>query len=305
LAVLFEAVLFAFVARTVTRPLDNLVAGVKALAAGDFTYSITPRGSTELVELSTSFAQMRDKLFALQQQRIDAERVAALARAASSISHDLRHYLAAIVANAEFLYEADELKLKKDEIYEEIRTAATQMTDLIDSLRELSSQHSAITPTPTRIDQVIRRAIEAIHARPEFRTSDICLQVSDDLEGMFDSKKLERVFFNLILNACEASQGSDGTVKIGAKSTGEDFEVRVTDSGPGIPECIRDTLFDPFVSYGKPNGTGLGLAIVSKIVQDHSGSVSIEQTSERGTTVLVRLPLSQQPATQSVKSALT
>ncbi|HEY4977861.1 MAG TPA: HAMP domain-containing protein, partial [Candidatus Acidoferrum sp.] len=65
LAVLFGALLFGFVARTVTRPLDNLVAGVKALAAGDFTYSITPQGSTELVELSTSFAQMRGQLLAL------------------------------------------------------------------------------------------------------------------------------------------------------------------------------------------------------------------------------------------------
>jgi len=305
LAVLFEAVLFAFVARTVTRPLDNLVAGVKALADGDFTYSIKPRGSTELVELSTSFAQMRGQLLALQQQRIDAERVAALARAASSISHDLRHYLAAIVANAEFLYEADELKLKKDEIYEEIKTAATQMTDLIDSLRELSYQRNAISPTRTRIDQVIRRAIEAIHARPEFRYSNIVLSAPEDLEGMFDSKKLERVFVNLILNACEASLGLDAPIRITAKNTGQGFEIRITDGAPGIPECIRDTLFDPFVSYGKPNGTGLGLAIVSKIVQDHSGSVSIEQTSERGTTVLVRLPFSYQPATHGVESVFT
>ncbi len=305
LAVLFEAVLFAFVARTVTRPLDNLVAGVKALADGDFTYSIKPRGSTELVELSTSFAQMRGQLLALQQQRIDAERVAALARAASSISHDLRHYLAAIVANAEFLYEADELKLKKDEIYEEIKTAATQMTDLIDSLRELSYQRNAISPTRTRIDQVIRRAIEAIHARPEFRYSNIVLSAPEDLEGMFDPKKLERVFVNLILNACEASLGLDAPIRITAKNTGQGFEIRITDGAPGIPECIRDTLFDPFVSYGKPNGTGLGLAIVSKIVQDHSGSVSIEQTSERGTTVLVRLPFSYQPATHGVESVFT
>jgi signal transduction histidine kinase len=302
LAVLFEALLFAFVARTVTRPLDNLVSGVKALAAGDFAYSITPRGSTELVELSTSFAQMRGQLLTLQQQRIDTERVAALARAASSISHDLRHYLAAIVANAEFLYEADELKLKKDEIYEEIQTAATQMTDLIDSLRELSYQRNAITPTRTRIDHVIRRAIEAIHGRPEFRNSNIAVFAPEELEGMFDSKKLERVFFNLILNACEASQRLDGTITIIAKNTGKILEVRITDDGPGIPEPVRATLFDPFVSYGKPNGTGLGLAIVSKIVQDHSGSVCIEETSERGTTMLVRLPSSQEHVTPEVKT---
>jgi signal transduction histidine kinase len=294
LAVLFGAILFGFVARTITHPLDNLVAGVKALAAGDFTYSITPRGSMELVELSTSFAQMRGQLLALQQQRIESERIAALARAASSISHDLRHYLAAVVANAEFLYEADELKLKKDEIYEEIKTAANQMTDLIDSLRELSYQRSAITPTRTRIDQVIRRAIEAIHSKSEFRETRIVLSSSGDLEGMFDARKLERVFFNLILNACEAMVETEGSIVVEAKNTPAGFEIRVHDSGHGIPSGIRESLFDPFVSSGKPNGTGLGLAIVSKIVQDHSGSVSIEQTSESGTTVLVRLPAAEQ-----------
>jgi signal transduction histidine kinase len=304
LAVLFGAILFGFVARTITHPLDNLVAGVKALSAGDFTYSITPRGSTELVELSTSFAQMRGQLLALQQQRIESERIAALARAAGSISHDLRHYLAAVVANAEFLYEAEELKLKKDEIYEEIKTAANQMTDLIDSLRELSYQRSAITPTRTQIDQVIRRAIEAIHSKSEFRDMRIVLSSSGDLEGMFDARKLERVFFNLILNACEAMAETEGSIVVDAKNTPAGFEIRVHDTGRGIPSVIRDSLFDPFVSSGKPNGTGLGLAIVSKIVQDHSGSVSIEQTSESGTTVLVRLPASEQNVASKATSPI-
>jgi len=290
LAVLFGMILFGFVARTITHPLDNLVAGVKALAAGDFTYSITPRGSTELRELSNSFAQMRGQLLALQKHRIESERIAALARAAGSISHDLRHYLAAVVANAEFLYEAEELKLKKDEIYEEIKTAANQMTDLIDSLRELSYQRSAITPTRTRIDQVIRRAIEAIHSKPEFREKRIALSASGEMEGMFDARKLERVFFNLILNACEAATEFESSIEVDARSTSTGFEIRVRDTGQGIPSGIRDSLFDPFVSSGKPNGTGLGLAIVSKIVQDHSGTVSVEQTSNSGTTVLVRLP---------------
>jgi signal transduction histidine kinase len=303
IAVLFAGLLIGFVARTITRPLDNLVAGVKALAAGDFTYPITPRGSTELVELSTSFAQMRGQLLALQQQRIETERIAALARAASSISHDLRHYLAAVVANAEFLYEAESLKLNRNDIYEEIKTAANQMTDLIDSLRELSYQRSAITPVRTKIDEVIHRAIEAIHSKPEFRNARIMLIGSDDLEGMFDPRKLERVFFNLILNACEAAPGVEGLITIDAKRTGNQFEIRFKDNGPGIPVAIQSSLFDPFVSFGKPNGTGLGLAIVSKIVQDHAGSVSIEKTSQSGTTILVRLPFSEQASPHPATSA--
>ena len=303
-AVLFSGLLIGFVARTITRPLENLVAAVRALASGDFAYSISARGSTELVELSTAFTQMRGQLLALQQQQIEAERIAALARAASSISHDLRHYLAAVVANAEFLYEAESLKLNRDEIYDEIKTAATQMTDLIDSLRELSYQRNAISPTRTRVDEVIRRAIEAVRARPEFRSAKIIL-VSEDLEGVFDARKLERVFFNLLLNACEAAPGVDGLITVEANQEGNSLEVRIRDNGPGIPPNIRNSVFDPFVSSGKPNGTGLGLAIVSKIVQDHFGKVVIEQTSEHGTTILVRLPLHQESNPHTTVRALS
>jgi signal transduction histidine kinase len=289
-AILFGALLFGFVSRTITKPLDNLVSGVRALATGNYTYSITPEGTTEVAELSRAFAKMRRELLDSQRQQIETERIAALGRAASSISHDLRHYLAAVVANAEFLYEAEELKLDRNEIYQEIKTASTQMTDLIDSLRELAHQRSAISPEPTDLEQVIRRAIEAVQARPEFRNRSITLHAQSELEGMFDPRKLERVFFNLVLNACEATPDGESRVAVDVQTRKDSFEIRVSDQGSGVPENIRGRVFDPFVSSGKPNGTGLGLAIVSKIVSDHSGSVTIERTSEAGTVMLVKLP---------------
>jgi signal transduction histidine kinase len=87
---------------------------------------------------------------------------------------------------------------------------------------------------------------------------------------------------------------------------GQDFfEIRVSDQGSGIPAVIRDTVFDPFVSSGKPNGTGLGLAIVSKIVQDHGGSVSVERTSEVGTVILVKLPRAARPVLSHSGSKVT
>jgi signal transduction histidine kinase len=303
-AITFGALLFGFVSRTITKPLDNLVAGVRALAAGNYTYSITPEGTSEVAELSTAFAKMRGELLASQQQQIETERIAALGRAASSISHDLRHYLAAVVANAEFLYEADELKLDKSEIYQEIQTASNQMTDLIDSLRELAHQRSAISPEPANLDQIVRRAIEAVKARPEFRNRTITLIARDEMEGVFDPRKLERAFFNLVLNACEATPEGESRVTVDVQTQEESFEVRVTDQGPGIPNNIRDIVFDPFVSSGKPNGTGLGLAIVSKIVHDHGGSVRLERTSETGTVMLVKLPRSPQPVASHSDSAI-
>jgi signal transduction histidine kinase len=289
-AILFGALLFGFVSRTITKPLDNLVSGVRALATGNYTYSITPEGTTEVAELSRAFAKMRGELLDSQRQQIETERIAALGRAASSISHDLRHYLAAVVANAEFLYEAEELKLDRSEIYQEIKTASTQMTDLIDSLRELAHQRSAISPEPTDLEQVIRRAIEAVQARPEFRNRSITLHAESELEGMFDPRKLERVFFNLVLNACEATPDGESRVTVDVQTRKDSFEIRVSDQGSGVPENIRGRVFDPFVSSGKPNGTGLGLAIVSKIVSDHGGAVAVERTSEAGTVMLVKLP---------------
>src|SRR5262249_8454820 len=73
-------------------------------------------------------------------------------------------------------------------------------------------------------------------------------------------------------------------------------EIRVTDNGRGVPASIREKLFEPFISYGKENGTGLGLTVVQKIVQDHGGVVTVEQTSEQGTSFMLRLPLVQASA---------
>jgi len=289
-AIVLAGLLLSLVSRRITHPLDNLVAGVRALAKGDYAYAINPRGSSEVAELGDAFAKMRGELRTSEQRRFATERIAAVGRAASSISHDLRHYLAAVVANAEFLYEAEKLKLNRDEIYDEIKTASEQMTDLLDSLRELSREEGSITPRSAAIDQTIRHAVDAVRARSELRTRTILLRASGEMIGMFDAKKIERAFFNLVLNACEASAQTQSEVEVDIRSSADQFEIRVIDHGTGVPAQVHATLFDPFVSFGKSNGTGLGLAIVNKVIHDHGGSVAVEQTSRSGTTFLVKLP---------------
>jgi signal transduction histidine kinase len=294
-AILLASLSLRFVSGTITHPLDNLVAGVRALAAGDYTYSINPTGSSEAVELAEAFSKMRGELLAFQKKQIETERVAAVGRAANSISHDLRHHLAALVANAEFLYEAEKLRLDRDEVYKEIQAASEQMTELLDSLRDLAREQRNISPVNASIDQCVRRAIESMRARPELRHREISIRASGDMSGVFDPKKMERAMLNLALNACEAAPIRNGKIAVDIVSTPETFEIRVSDNGPGIPVSIRSNLFDPFISAGKPNGTGLGLAIVSKIIADHGGTVSVESTSVNGTTFLVKLPRAPLP----------
>lgn len=291
-AFVFAVLLLSFVSRKMTRPLEDLVAGVRALSSGDYEYAITPQGSSEIAELGEAFAKMRGDLQESQRRWLAAERSAALGRAAGSLSHDLRHYLATVVANAEFLYESDKLKVNRDEIYDEIQSASAQMTDLLDSLRELSREGAPISPAVGMLDQCVRRAADSVLARPELRECSIRISTSGDMTGFFDSKKMERVFFNLLLNACEACVAAECQVEVEIRSSDDWSEVRIKDNGAGVPTSVHDTLFDPFVSAGKPNGTGMGLAIVNKIAADHGGSIVLEHSSPEGSTFLLRVPRS-------------
>jgi signal transduction histidine kinase len=101
-----------------------------------------------------------------------------------------------------------------------------------------------------------------------------------------DVPRLERALYNLILNACQAAIHSDCEPRVDlylSEERGRIF-VKIVDNGPGVPDCIRETLFDPFVTKNKRNGTGLGLALVSDTAKAHGGSIYVEE-SVRGRTV--------------------
>ncbi len=259
-------------------------------ADGDYRYALEPRGSAELAELGSAFNSMRRQLLESQRKQLEAERLAALGRAAGSISHDLRHQLAAVVANAEFLYNVDELNFDREEIYSEVRRGASQMTELIDSLVEIAREKPSVVPVPSDLSKVVRKAAESVHASPDFRDISIEIREHGASSGVFDPRKLERVFFNLLLNACEAGANGDAHVEVDIAASEEYLECRVTDNGTGVPDSIRASLFEPFVSAGKVNGTGLGLAIAKKVVEEHGGAILLEKTSAQGSVFLVRLP---------------
>jgi signal transduction histidine kinase len=275
---------------TLTRPLGVLVNGVRALGKGDYEYPITVRGKDEVAEVTASFLRMRSSLQETQRRLLESERLATIGQMASSISHDLRHSLATVMANAEFLSESNRSRTERDELYHEVLVAVNQMTDLIDSLLEFSRTRESLRPTYGDLEDVIEHSIQSVHARPEFHRVRITTQTDGPTDGWFDSRKLERVFQNLLVNACEAVSPESGDIRVTLHANGNSVEIRVADNGRGIPDLVRDRLFEPFVSHGKENGTGLGLTVVQKIVQDHGGDVTVESTSPQGTVFLLVLP---------------
>ncbi len=281
-----------FISHTFTRPLGNLVAGVRALEKGDFHYRLDVHGEDEVAELTGAFNRMRASLLKTQQELLDAERLATIGRMASSISHDLRHSLAAIVANAEFLLESRLSSEQREELYQEVRIGVNQMTDLIDSLLEFSRTRESLRLTHGNVKESVDRVVQMIRANPRFHPAWISVRQEGDCSGWFDTKKLERALYNLLLNACEATSIDHGRISIELAEMGGGIQIRVADNGRGIPESVRGKLFEPFVSAGKENGTGLGLTVVQKIVQDHGGDIVVEDTSTAGTVFRLTLPVS-------------
>ena len=291
IAVFAGGVLVFLISDTYMKPLANLVAGVRALERGDFAYPVASRSGDEVAELTAAFERMRASLQRTQQELLGAERLATIGRMASSISHDLRHPLTAVVANAEFLCDANLEPAQREELYREIRSAVDQLTDLVDSLLEFSQARESLRRVFGSVEEAVDRAIHTVRARPEFQTVNISVCREGRCETWFDHKKVERVFANLLLNACEVVPQESGKIEVNLCESKEAVEIRIVDNGPGVAEPIRAKLFQPFTSYGKRNGIGLGLAISHKILSDHGGSASLESTGTRGTVFKLVLPI--------------
>jgi signal transduction histidine kinase len=106
----------------------------------------------------------------------------------------------------------------------------------------------------------------------------------------FDANRLERVIANLALNACEAVDPGSGKIVITTTGGTDSLQLCVWDNGPGIPPAIRGSVFQSPVSYGKPEGSGLGLAIAKTLVEDHGGTIHLDERCEWGTSFNITIP---------------
>ncbi len=290
-AVIAGSWLIFLISDTFTRPLASLVSGVHALEKGDFAYPLEIHSHDEVAELTSAFDGMRKSLQKSQRDLLHAERLATLGRMASTISHDLRQPLTSILAYAEYQSEGNLDSKERQSLYQQIRSSVNRMVELITSLLEFSKGQEVLQLTRGNVVEALERTMNSIRLRAEFKSIQITVAHEGDSEGWFDFKKLDRAFYNLLQNACEAAPGQSGKVEVTARSVNRHIEIRVTDNGPGIPEAIREEIFQPFATYGKDGGTGLGLAVVQKIVRDHGGQVKVEATGLSGTTFKLTLPV--------------
>lgn len=302
-AIISGAVLIIGLTHRFTRPLDSLLAGVLALQHQEFDYPLDSSRDDEFSTLTRAFEQMRSGLLKAQEKLVESARLATIGQMASSISHDLRHRLTAVLANSEFLASERLASSRRLELYGEVDTAIRGMTDLLDSMVELSRSSQSLHFEIVSVRTILSRAMMPVKSHPRFCDVEIDLHCDEDIHGWFEARRLERAAFNLILNACEAVPQPGGRVEIKAWQQDEFVNIAFTDNGPGVPSSIRETLFQPFVSYGKQNGSGLGLAIAQKCCQDHRGDIVLEDATAGHNTFRITLPLDPRKANETLDNS--
>jgi signal transduction histidine kinase len=220
-----------------------------------------------------------------QSQLIEVERMSAIGSMACSISHDMRHSLTAIYANAEFLERHDLCASERADLVLDIQEAVLAMTERIDSLLQFGRSGRKNPLVHERLSLVVEKAIAAVKFHPDGQNVPITVGKLPPVEADIDARNLESAIYNLLLNACQAATRSTNHLA----DVDERIFVTILDNGPGISASVRRTLFDPFVTDGKPNGTGLGLTLARRIAEEHGGSVCLEDSNRERTVFTLSL----------------
>lgn len=292
-ALLSGTVLMIALSRLVTHPLEELSESVRAFGEGNREHRVPRYGTQEVRELSTAFAAMRDEIQQTNRALVESERLATIGRMASSVSHDFRHYLAAVYANAEFLASGRLSAQERADIFAEIRTAVLGTTDMIESLLIFSRTGKSKRMAPELMATLVERAATLARSHPDAVGVTIATHYEEPTETavMADDKQIERAIFNLLLNACQAlrAEAAEPIVNVAIESGEQFVTVYVTDNGTGVPDVIRGSLFEPFVSEGKQKGTGLGLTLVQCIAMEHGGEVTLLRSLPGETVFQMRI----------------
>jgi two-component system, NtrC family, sensor kinase len=231
-----------------------------------------------------------EELRQAQKRLLQSEKLATIGQMAAGIAHELNTPLTYIMGNLELL-EAQSLSGPQGEMLTSIARGAERIKSLSQSLLAFS-RPAQEEMTPLSPNDLIERGLELCH----YQILKGGVQLEKTLapalpKVMGVSTQLEMTLINLTVNAIQAMMNQGGTLRVSSALKGDDVEISVSDTGPGIPEPIRQTLFEPFVTT-KPEGqgTGLGLSTVLMVVERHKGRIDFSTAPGVGTTFRITLP---------------
>ncbi|MFI4946170.1 MAG: sensor histidine kinase, partial [Burkholderiales bacterium] len=231
-----------------------------------------------------------EELQKAQKQLLQSEKLATIGQMAAGIAHELNTPLTYIMGNLELL-ELQQLTPGQAEMLSSIARGADRIRSLAHRLLAFS-RPAREEMTPLSLNDVIERSLEL--CQYQIASADVTLEktLEPELPSVLGvSNQLETALINLVVNALQAMGEKGGVLRVASRRRGGEVEVAVSDEGSGIPERVRTTLFEPFVTT-KPEGkgTGLGLSTVLMVVERHNGHVDFDTQQGRGATFRITLP---------------
>lgn len=237
--------------------------------------------------------QLRRKNQEAQLQLENSQKLSMVGQMAAGVAHEIKNPIASIKGAIEILCDGSTPEKDKDE-FRQIVGKETQRID-----RTLKDFLEFARPREPRFERLnlsdtVKAGVRQIEANASRVGITLSHSIEPDVYVRGDAEKIHQVMLNLLLNAIEASPGG-GRIEVGVSREKNGATITVRDHGKGIPDDIADRIFDPFYTT-KSSGSGLGLAIVRQIVENHGGSVGIDESGSGGTTFRVRLPLGEETA---------
>ena len=321
----FGLVVTLFLRANVMQPVARLLAATRRIASGDLTYQVPVQSRGELAALERAFndmarslAQARaerlelleslerqveertNELRRAQAQLVQSEKLSSLGRLAASIAHEINNPLAGILTYSKLIIRTFEgssdpqaaaavkqLRL----VQRETERCSAIVRNLLDFARE-----RPLTLKDISVNQVVEEALVLVGNQARLANVAIEKRLGDVPPVRADFGQIRQAIINLIINACDAMpQGGRLTLETAADGASGLVEVRVSDTGCGIPADVLPRVLDPFFTT-KDKGTGLGLSVVYGIVERHGGSLDIASQVGVGTTVTIRLPAAARAA---------
>jgi nitrogen fixation/metabolism regulation signal transduction histidine kinase len=283
-------------ARRLASRVARLSVATRKVASGDLDVAVPTRSRDEIGQLSSAFNDMVAELRRNRAQIAYLQKISAWQEVARRLAHEIKNPLTPILLAMQQVqekYHGDDARYRR--LLDE---AAEIVKEEIDGLRRLVEAFSAfaklpsVQPEDVDVDDLLDDFLRSRGVLEELGEVD-CEPPRPAFQVRVDKLLFRRVLYNLVENAFQAAAelGRQPRVEIRARRLPHSGVglITVTDNGPGIPDELRDRIFDPYFTT-KNVGTGLGLAIVKKIILEHSGSIDVEPGPGGGARFTIRVP---------------
>jgi signal transduction histidine kinase len=259
----------------------------------DETYSLALSFNTMLDHLQLTHQSLEKSLDLLREkqvQLVESEKLASLGTLASGVAHELNNPLNNIYLATQTLYNEIDLEKSPEIVKESVKDIFSQtlrvkriVSDLLEFARAKGPELQKVY-----IVNIINKVLKQMTATGEIADVKYNIVANEDIEILADSLLLEQAFINLFSNAIDAMNGK-GSLNIAMDKMDTTVNIRISDTGKGIPPENMLKVFDPFFT-NKEKGTGLGLAIVYSIIKKHNGEIDVKSEPGKGTTFMITLP---------------